>query len=312
MNASDLLAGAQPQLDALASAEGATAAQPQPDLGSGLPAGSAGITDESTNTLGEEGTPEGELPAAKSGEEGAAGAAKGQPKEDVATLNALLEKEGVQGGLDGLKTTLEKLNELTSLLGDRDPKVLLEKASKMDEVSAAWEIQERIDREKELRANETAEETVRRHDRELEEREAERQQASQREAERLQVYDNYDKRVSETVDSVENLDKATATFLKSSLASTNEINHVNPRDPAAVAAMTKRYADDVQKFRNEIIQEYVAGKIKLPNIGSSESGASSGSGDDSVGKPNNIQEATSLIGKNLSSFFPNFMGGGRK
>ncbi len=177
--------------------------------------------------------------------------------------NKILSELGVES-LDDVKAVIESNRALQESLGERDLKDVLAKAEKLAELEKGWA----EDDEKNLRAEESPEETIARLDAKLTEVEGQHtsELATQVEAQAAQkVVEQYDTVIEDTVKAAD-LNDSQREFLTSVLKSDNPTNSIDIASKVDVTKMTSSMVDALKSFTDQVVKDYVDGKTKVPVV----------------------------------------------
>jgi len=185
-------------------------------------------------------------------------------EEKKFSLDDLYHETGIKDP-DELKSTLSYLDDIKGKLAGEDLETVLKQAKTLREYEERWAAED----ERKKREEQTPEETIEYLEEKLKEVTSAQQTRAQREAEenkRQEAMGKYDSEVSKALDLAKDLDPIVKDFLGKTLSSNYESNTINPSDLRAVRNMVANEAKAVDAFKRDIIKQYVAGKIEMPDI----------------------------------------------
>lgn len=214
-------------------------------------------------------------------------------------VEELLDEYGLDSA-DDLKEFISGLSEMKGKIGDNDLDTLLENTKTLQKYQENWQQQE----EEKRRENETPEQTIARLEKEKKDlkkanlSQAERQRAA-KEAER--ALDDFTDTVSTVIKGTKDLPKEYRPFVAKFMGVDNPINEVDITDKAKVRRLTKEaISKDVSKFEQAVIKRYLAGKVKIPKVSSTE--PTGPAGDEGKSKVKNLKDAKRIMMESVGAF----------
>lgn len=220
-----------------------------------------------------------------------------QPAEGVDPLKAYMEETGESR--EEILETVAAGKSLKGVLGDKDPKELLEKAEKYDTAQT-----ERVAEERRLlEEEEEPEDTIARLKQEKQDILAS-QKETQLSAKELEANKkalvNYDVNVVGVVDGLADLPEPHKDLMKSILSSSGPELTVDIGNKIDTAKMVKQMAEKLQAFSGKVIEDYIAGKGVIPAITPTETAAVDAKGKE----PQTFKEAARMLKERFSKKRP--------
>lgn len=228
--------------------------------------------------------------------------AASSPPATTDFIQGLLDRHGLSSP-DELSDFIERMTSLEGAIGDEDPQELLKSKAQLEVHQREWAKQEEAERRK----NETPEDTIKRLDKERQEREHRDQQTGKqkRQAEAAKkAVKTYADVVAGTIAAeakAADLPPEAIPFVKELMGVGSPVYDVNIQDRSAVKKVTKDFAiKRVKELMDFAVKRYVAGKHEIPKVP-----APSGDAAPVVPQtqPKSIKEATALARESLRAHF---------
>lgn len=199
---------------------------------------------------------------------------------------------------DDLKGFVGKLSEMRGKIGDNDLDMLLENTKTLNKYQAEWQRQD----EEKRREKETPEETIARLSKEKDQAvnhnktQSDKKKASQ--AAKV-VLEEFESTIDSVIKTAKDLPESYRPMFRKFMGIGNPINEVDITDKAALRRLTKSSMKEMQNFAQEVIKDYRAGKIKIPNVDPVvPASADAGKGKE----PKNLKEAKAIMMESAAAF----------
>lgn len=197
--------------------------------------------------------------------EGSEEESQGQ-EEQESNVNNKIDNILEQHGYENLDEMLEELTsskDLREQVGNRDINKLLKAQEELDKIHAFWAEKEA----ERLEKNEMPDETIERLKKEKKElqKKFQKELTARDEAEEsVKAIKKYNSEVNNTLISEGIKSEDEKEFVSKFFGVNNPFNEVDINNKVAVKKMVKQGLKDYQKFKEQIIQEYLDGKQKNP------------------------------------------------
>lgn len=230
------------------------------------------------------------------GDAGTDGDGKGVKDDQLSAgkldVEEILDEYGLDSAED-LKGFIAHLADMEGKIGDNDLDTLIENTKTLQKYQANWQQQE----EEKLKEKETPEETIAR----LEQEKTSALNKNKTQADKRKASKAAEAALGEfndTIDSVikgnKEVPKEYRGLIKEFMGVDNPINEVDITDKAAVRRLTKAGIKKIQVFEQGVIKRYLDGKVKIPKVTETETGAGSTASTDAA-NPKNLKEAKAIM-----------------
>ncbi len=186
-------------------------------------------------------------------------------------LDALLKANEVEDP-DDLVELIQKGKAVKGKLADLNQlDAILEKAATLDKYQAYWAAED----EKKRRQGEDPEETIKRLEGKLSEKDTrERQRDADRQAreEASKAIQGYDREVKDLIAEME-IPKEQSSFVMKLCGVGNPFNDIDITDRKAIKRVVSQLTKEKEEYDQLVIKNYLKGKDEIPKVGSSGTGA---------------------------------------
>lgn len=210
-------------------------------------------------------------------------------KFDVAEI---LDEYGLDSP-DDLKEFVAGLSKMQGKIGENDLDTLIENTKTLQRYQADWKAQE----EEKRREGETPEETIKRLEKENKNLQTKStKQVNQQKATKAAetALSDFGDTVSTVIDSTKELPKEYHDMVTEFMGVDNPMMEVDITDKAAVRRLTKAGIKKVQKFEQDVIKRYRAGKVAIPKVSDTET-IPGKTNDKDTSNPKNLKEAKKIL-----------------
>jgi len=212
-------------------------------------------------------------------------------------LDDLLETHGYDS-LEDLTEAVQKSKTVLSKIGTTDIEEILEKANTLDRYNEYWANEELKKKDVELEDSDRIAKLEKElNDFKSSKSKEESSRKAQEEAEK--VIQNYANEITSFIGKQEEIPEEYRPFAHEFLGVNNPFNEIDIADKVAVRKMAKDNVKKIQDFEQAVIKRYRDGKIKIPEISSTE-GAAPETGEVII---KNLKESRKGMLESLTKYF---------